>query len=496
MKDIRIQKVLADQGLCSRRAAEQIISEGRVKLNGHPVSLGDKMDTAKDILSVDGQRVMIARKTEKYYYALYKPRGFITTASDERGRKTVMELMQDVPARVYPIGRLDKDSEGLLLFTNDGEFANLLTHPSHGASKLYRVTVRPHATEEQIIALTDGVTLDDGTKTLPAVIRVITDEPERTVLEMTIREGKNRQIRRMCEAVGLGVIRLRRTAVGAVKLGMLQPGEKRELTPTEVTALRTAASRGKVTSEIAKNTEENARRAAAERSHGVRAPKGRAGAYAGARDNARGTGGAGGTGSARGTGGAGTGGTYGGARTAYTGKSPVGNGGSTGADAPKSGGYAKTDSKPGNYTKTDSKAGGYAKSGAKPGAKPGRTAKSFNASGYASGKPSDESGSYGKSGAHTKSSTYGAPAKPGAPAKSGAYGAPAKPGASGSPSKFSGSGASNKFSKPGAPGKFNKSGAAGATSAPGRKSSAYGTHKPSPGGSAGGRGGKRGGGHK
>lgn len=283
MKDVRIQKVLAEQGLCSRRAAEQIISEGRVKLNGRPVSLGDKMDTAKDLLTVDGQRVFVPRKTEKYYYMLHKPRGYITTASDERGRKTVMELMADAPARVYPIGRLDKDSEGLLLFTNDGDFANLLTHPSHGASKLYRVTVRPHATEEQIIALTDGVTLDDGTKTLPAVIRVVTDEPERTVMEMTIREGKNRQIRRMCEAVGLSVIRLRRTAVGAVKLGMLQPGEHRELTPSEITALRTAASRGKMTAEIAKNTEQNARRRAEERPHGVRAPKGRVGASTSAR---------------------------------------------------------------------------------------------------------------------------------------------------------------------------------------------------------------------
>ncbi|MEG2394064.1 MAG: pseudouridine synthase [Ruthenibacterium sp.] len=277
MKDVRIQKVLAEQGLCSRRAAEQIIAEGRVKLNGHPVKLGDKMDTARDVLSVDGERVNVPKKNEKYYYMLHKPRGFITTTSDELGRKTVMELMADVPARVFPVGRLDKDSEGLLLFTNDGDFATLLTHPSHGASKLYRVTVRPHATEEQIIALTNGVVLDDGEKTQPSVIRIVTDEPERTVMEMTIREGKNRQIRRMCEAVKLDVIRLRRTAVGAVKLGMLQPGKYRALTPAEITALRTAASRGKVTAEIAKNTQENARRVKA-RPHGARAPKGAAAA--------------------------------------------------------------------------------------------------------------------------------------------------------------------------------------------------------------------------
>ena len=245
MRDVRIQKVLSEQGVCSRRAAEQIIREGRVKLNGRPVSLGDKMDTARDLLTVDGQRVYIPRVQEKMYIMLYKPRGYITTTSDERGRKTVMDLVSDVPVRVFPIGRLDKDSEGMLLFTNDGEFANLLTHPSHGVSKLYRVTVRPHATEQQVLQLTQGVTLDDGTTTQPAVIQVVADEPGRTVLEMTIREGKNRQIRRVCEAVGLEVIRLRRSAMGAVKLGMLQPGQYRELTRSEVAALRAAAVKGK-----------------------------------------------------------------------------------------------------------------------------------------------------------------------------------------------------------------------------------------------------------
>lgn len=262
MRDTRIQKVLAEQGVCSRRAAEQLIREGRVKLNGRPVALGDKMDTRADQLSVDGQRVNVPKKAEKVYYMMYKPRGYITTTSDERGRRTVMDLIADAPVRVYPVGRLDKDSEGLLLLTNDGDFANLLMHPSHGVSKLYRVTVRPHATEEQILALTNGVVLDDGSKTLPAVIRVVADEPERTVLEMTIREGKNRQIRRMCEAVGLTVIRLRRSALGAVKLGMLQPGQYRELTNQEVTALRTAAARGKATATIARNTAANEERRA------------------------------------------------------------------------------------------------------------------------------------------------------------------------------------------------------------------------------------------
>ena len=243
MAEERIQKLMSDQGMCSRRAAEQIILEGRVKVNGHPVKLGDKMDPAKDLLSVDGKTIRFSKKKEYVYLMLHKPRGYITTVRDEQGRKTVMDLLKDVPQRVFPIGRLDRDSEGLLLFTNDGAFAHLLMHPSHGVSKLYRVTVRPHATEEQIVRLTQGVMLEDG-MTAPAVINVVTDEPERTVLEMTIKEGKNRQIRRMCQAVGLEVIRLKRNSEGAVKLGMLQPGEYRMLKHSEVNALRAAAKKG------------------------------------------------------------------------------------------------------------------------------------------------------------------------------------------------------------------------------------------------------------
>ena len=243
MRDTRIQKAMADMGLCSRRRAEQIILEGRVKLNGRPVKLGDKMDMNEDVLSVDGQTVRPPKKKEYKYYMLHKPRGYITTARDDRGRKTVMELISDIPERVYPVGRLDKDSEGMLLFTNDGALANQLTHPSHHVSKMYRVTVHPKASEEQVIALTDGVYLDDGSKTLPAIIRVVAEEDERTVMEMTIREGKNRQIRRMCEAVGLQVARLSRKSVGPVKLGMLAPGQYRELKPAEVLALKNAASK-------------------------------------------------------------------------------------------------------------------------------------------------------------------------------------------------------------------------------------------------------------
>ena len=269
---MRLQKYLALCGVASRRHAEEMIAQGMVQVNGQTIrEMGVQVEDG-DIVCVHGERVQ--PETEKRYVLYHKPMGEVTTVSDPKGRDTVMDHFRDYPVRLYPIGRLDYDSEGLLLLTNDGEFANLLTHPSHGVSKLYRVTVRPHATEEQIIALTDGVVLDDGSKTLPAAIHVVTDEPERTVLEMTIREGKNRQIRRMCEAVGLDVIRLRRSALGAVKLGMLQPGQYRELTSQEVTALRTAASRGKATATIAKNTAANAARRTAAGPHGPRAPKG------------------------------------------------------------------------------------------------------------------------------------------------------------------------------------------------------------------------------
>ena len=243
MKDTRIQKALADMGLCSRRQAEQIILEGRVKLNDHPVKLGDKMDMHEDVLSVDGRTIRPPKKKEYKYYMLHKPRGYITTSSDDRGRKTVMELIKDIPERVYPVGRLDKDSEGLLLFTNDGALANALTHPSHQVAKMYRVTVHPAATKEQVVALANGVVLDDGTKTLPAIIRVVAEDEDRTVMEMSIKEGKNRQIRRMCRAVGLDVARLSRKSVGAVKLGMLAPGKYRELKPSEILALKAAAEK-------------------------------------------------------------------------------------------------------------------------------------------------------------------------------------------------------------------------------------------------------------
>lgn len=243
MEKIRIQKMIADSGVCSRRKAEELISRGRVKLNGHPVKLGDKCGF-KDIITIDGERLYIPKKKSFRYIIMNKPRGYVTTVSDEVDRRCVMDLLDDVEDRVYPVGRLDRNSEGLLLFTNDGEFANSIMHPSRHISKTYRVTVRPDISDEQLIQLSEGVEID-GKRTLPATVIVKDKQPGRVVLLMTIKEGRNRQIRKMCEAVGLEVARLRRTSIGPIKLGMLKPGTYRDLTAEELRAIRNAIGKEK-----------------------------------------------------------------------------------------------------------------------------------------------------------------------------------------------------------------------------------------------------------
>ncbi len=230
--------MIADSGYCSRRKAEDMISHGRVKVNGRPVKLGDKCGF-KDIITIDGERIYMPKKKNFVYIMLNKPRGYVTTVSDELDRRCVMDLMNDVEERVYPIGRLDRNSEGLLLFTNDGEFANSIMHPSRHISKTYRVTVRPDISDEQLVKLSEGIEID-GRKTLPASVIVKEKQQGRVVLLMTIKEGRNRQIRKMCEAVGLEVARLRRISIGPLKLGMLKPGTWRELTAEELRALRNA----------------------------------------------------------------------------------------------------------------------------------------------------------------------------------------------------------------------------------------------------------------
>ena len=239
MEKIRIQKIIADSGFCSRRKAEEYISAGRVKVNGHPCKLGDKADAVHDIVTIDGERIAYDIKRKLYYIMLNKPRGYVTTMSEEQDSRSVVDLLEGVEERVYPIGRLDRNSEGLLLFTNDGDFANTVMHPRNHIAKIYRVTIQGSVTEEQIIQLSTGVEID-GRMTLPATINVLTQEENRTVLQMTITEGRNRQIRKMCEAVGLEVARLKRTAIGPIKLGMLKPGDYRELTKEELRAIRNA----------------------------------------------------------------------------------------------------------------------------------------------------------------------------------------------------------------------------------------------------------------
>lgn len=241
---MRLQKYLAECGVASRRKSEELIEQGKVKVNGRIAQIGDKVNPKKDDITVSGKRVVKSRQYT--YIILHKPRGFITTMSDEMGRKCVAELVKDVKARVYPVGRLDRDSEGMLLMTNDGEFANAMTHPTKHVPKTYRVTVRPSITDEQITALTTGIMLE-GRMTAPAEVRVLTREEGRVVIEIVLYEGRNRQIRKMCDSLGLEVARLKRTAIGSIKLGMLPQGKWRELTEDEVHKLmsNTAINRKK-----------------------------------------------------------------------------------------------------------------------------------------------------------------------------------------------------------------------------------------------------------
>ena len=231
---IRLQKHLSECGIASRRKAEELIEQGKVKINGHIASLGAKVDPKRDKVTVRGKAVVPVN--EKTYIMLNKPRGYITTMRDELGRKNVSELTADAGARLFPVGRLDRDSEGLLIMTNDGDFANKLTHPSSHVNKTYRVTVRGNADEEQILKMKEGILLD-GKKTLPCDCFVAERKADRTVLIFIIHEGRNRQIRRMCEAVGLEVIRLKRTEIAGVKLGMLPQGKWRPLNEREMRRL-------------------------------------------------------------------------------------------------------------------------------------------------------------------------------------------------------------------------------------------------------------------
>ena len=248
MEEIRLSKYFTDCGIMSRRAAEEEIKKGLVKVNGHVAELGEKIDPECDVVEYKGRRIR-PQTQEKICIMLNKPRGFVTTTSDEKGRSNVTELCRDVKThtgktvRLYPIGRLDMDSDGLLLLTNDGALANKLTHPKHNIPKIYHVTLPYIFTDEELRALGDPVVID-GRKTEPCRVRKVKENMQGynsyTIVEFELYEGRNRQIRRMCEANGRKIKQLTRVAIGNIKLGDLALGKWRYLREKEIRYLNTS----------------------------------------------------------------------------------------------------------------------------------------------------------------------------------------------------------------------------------------------------------------
>lgn len=231
----RLQKLLSAHGAASRREAEKMILAGRVRVNGNTASLGDKADLQTDVVEVDGKPLK-KKPPERVCLLLNKPRGYVTTCKDEQGRKTVTELVSECPVRVYPVGRLDIGSEGLLLLTNDGELANHLTHPSGGTEKVYLAWVTGYRPGAET-AFQREMSLD-GKLLAPVQVRLRKSGEDKALLEFTLSEGRNRQVRRMCELAGLHVTRLKRIAEGPLKLGDLPPGQWRYVTDAELASLR------------------------------------------------------------------------------------------------------------------------------------------------------------------------------------------------------------------------------------------------------------------
>ena len=241
---IRIQKFFTDCGILSRRAAEEEIKKGRVKVNGIVAEVGQKIDPTRDRVEYRGQVIAATEKPRFTYVMLNKPRGYLSTVTDDRGRPTVTELVADAGVRLYPVGRLDMDSEGLLLLTNDGELTNRLTHPKHEIPKIYHVKIRGTVTAEQVKALSSSMEID-GYRILPVKTELISVKDDTSVLRMTLFEGRNRQIRKMCESQSLTVLRLCRVAIGELKLGNLAPGKWRYLTRTQVGYLKGSTAKKK-----------------------------------------------------------------------------------------------------------------------------------------------------------------------------------------------------------------------------------------------------------
>jgi 23S rRNA pseudouridine2605 synthase len=231
---IRLQKVLAAAGLGSRRGCEELIAAGRVEVNGRVASLGARVDPARDIVRLDGAQVPTAAGL--VYFAVHKPRGMLSTMSDDRGRSSLAEMVEDLTVTVHHVGRLDADSEGLMILTNDGPLSHRLTHPSFGVAKVYVAEVEGVVPRAVTRSLTEGVELDDGPVRADAV-KLVDATKERSVLEVTIHEGRNHVVRRMFDTVGFPVTRLARVAVGPIRLGDLKPGRRRHLQQGEVQSL-------------------------------------------------------------------------------------------------------------------------------------------------------------------------------------------------------------------------------------------------------------------
>ena len=243
MEKIRLQKYMADAGIMSRRAAEEEIKMGNVSVNGHVANLGMKIDPKNDHITYRGKKIKYEKK-EYTYIMLNKPRGYLCSTTDDRGRKCVTDLLDGVSARVYPVGRLDLISEGILLLTDDGELKNRLTHPKHTIGKLYRVKVAEMVSDEQLEILSSPLVIDDY-RIQPVEVSVAGEDESGTVLKMTLFEGRNRQIRKMCEIAGLTVKRLSRISIGNLKLDGLPVGKWRYLEQYEVDYLYKATKENK-----------------------------------------------------------------------------------------------------------------------------------------------------------------------------------------------------------------------------------------------------------